>query len=1739
MAARDALWAGGRDEAVEVNQRALIDKVLARYSGEFTVFRELLQNSDDAQSKAVEIHFQTKAFAERGGDVERSEQNVTENELPDLKTALVHQWTFKNNGNIFGDGDWNRLKKIAEGNPDEEKIGAFGVGVCYRTFLLYFTDRPVGFYSLFSVTDDPFVTSGDKWMGFYWKDKKDQLFVKRGDIPSAAPSPWTTFEMVLRTPDTIPSAFDFTRFLASSLTFMEHLSSVSVFFDDKRLARLTKDSGAPRALSIPRGMRCKSTSGMMNVKAIQSTPLHIKAEVMRWVYSAGTQKPPPKPPVQTKPAPSSGFFGLTSFFSGFAATPQRAATPVPPPTPEPVNQLEVTETNVSLSIFSADVDVALARGLAVELERSTKKRPPQKLRYKLIYTAKDEYDASVQEDEKLTFATGSVFQGLRADLEGTGSARIFIGHATAQTTGLGGHMAARFIPTVERENIDLVDRTVAVWNRELLYVGGFLARSAYELELANIRTLWEGAESASASPDPTLRAWLHGRSLHAIRFFAFHQSTPSSDVSNLLEAAFFSCTPPETFPIISSAGIKSISDVRMPDPTFAAFLRNLPVLTDDVITGAPSTIAALERRNMIKYIGFQDVIKELRARPLTETELVPCLKWWTAMWMAQANQNGDIQHLLPIRTQFLDAAVLTTGTPGGPDEKIVPLSSVRTYINPRDAKLFKDRPVPDHVIPLTVTKAFSSTLGVISTSLPWRELTIADWVQHVTDPGVAAANPKYDISQSSAWAEELLVSVARACSTPSKMRDQVVDILRTKPCVPTSSGMKLPGEAYFENANIFHDLPVVKLTVKEKSIATFLNDLGVRKHVDLEVVFSRMVKTGDWTIADLIKYLVAVQASLTPLEIQKLKETKAFGKEGDSRVPEGQKPPRYRPCDLYEPLDEFRHLGLPIIDWGTISKWRSSSDEARFLFGLGLRRYPPLQDILTLAASNDANIRPLALKYFFDNFTSRYANYSPKDFASIAFVPATQNNVTRMTTTAEVFAKPEWAQLGFPVVQQSIREDALTKLKIREDPPTSQLVAYLERSPPKDKVEATKVFGIMAARISDFSSTELKSLSQMPIVPTTLQGAGKTASTQRLSPSQCYFDGQSRAQFHSKLFVFVDFGSQANSFLSACGTKHEPSVEEIANILLANPRDFYEKADGRDHFLIELRNLAVNRRLISSTTLARMKRSPVLLASQRKLKKATTKGRKSDDDLEEEDWELQYDLRKPDEIVIADDSNAYQFFGDSIFTAPQEDLLEGFYFELGSRRLTSLVREDYEKSGEVKNSNIASDTRSLILERLPLFLHEHTHTRTRVSYSWLNDPKNFIVKTFGKLVVTKSLNYGNVKPRSELASAAARQVPRGPIELWLAGNAQVDIVSTSLCRLLFDSPKVNDALLFMTILSTDIRALKRRGYNVDRILRQQKAQRQAAEEAQQKAQTKENTALISAPPPAVPPKGALAQAPNSAPTSSPSENRVSAENGGESKPLMQTHGDQNLARPRPASKIQNTLQNWRQKLAHPGTNGAPHGLPPMGVNGAGPSQAPNQPAYKGITPQSDISRNIDMAIKACTAENRDLLQNRERMQMVKEALNEGYCDINHGIDLSLAGQMGDMKVFIARSVREPASVMATKRDIIGRFINVIRPLASLYKLPPTSLHIFYDEDGPMVAFNRAASLFLNLRFYESWHDNDVRNGDSTQALISWYFTLAHEIAHNLVQPHNSEHEFYMSAICQEYIVPFGRLLSSP
>jgi hypothetical protein len=76
--------------------------------------------------------------------------------------------------------------------------------------------------------------------------------------------------MTVREPGPIPPAFDFTRFLVSSITFMAHLSEVSVYFDDKQLVRLSKDTGMPRDVPMLKGLNNICPDGIMTVRSVQT-----------------------------------------------------------------------------------------------------------------------------------------------------------------------------------------------------------------------------------------------------------------------------------------------------------------------------------------------------------------------------------------------------------------------------------------------------------------------------------------------------------------------------------------------------------------------------------------------------------------------------------------------------------------------------------------------------------------------------------------------------------------------------------------------------------------------------------------------------------------------------------------------------------------------------------------------------------------------------------------------------------------------------------------------------------------------------------------------------------------------------------------------------------------------------------------------------------------------------------------------------------------------------------------------------------------------------------------------------------------------------------------------------------------------------------------------------------------------------------------------------------------------------
>ena len=47
-----------------------------------------------------------------------------------------------------------------------------------------------------------------------------------------------------------------------------------------------------------------------------------------------------------------------------------------------------------------------------------------------------------------------------------------------------------------------------------------------------------------------------------------------------------------------------------------------------------------------------------------------------------------------------------------------------------------------------------------------------------------------------------------------------------------------------------------------------------------------------------------------------------------------------------------------------------------------------------------------------------------------------------------------------------------------------------------------------------------------------------------------------------RTYTFVDFGNKANNFLRACGVKNEPNIQEIADLLVQDPKRFLELAGG-------------------------------------------------------------------------------------------------------------------------------------------------------------------------------------------------------------------------------------------------------------------------------------------------------------------------------------------------------------------------------------------------------------------------------------------------------------------------------------------------------------------------------------------------------------------------------------------------
>ena len=113
---------------------------------------------------------------------------------------------------------------------------------------------------------------------------------------------------------------------------------------------------------------------------------------------------------------------------------------------------------------------------------------------------------------------------------------------------------------------------------------------------------------------------------------------------------------------------------------------------------------------------------------------------------------------------------------------------------------------------------------------------------------------------------------------------------------------------------------------------------------------------------------------------------------------------------------------------------------------------------------------------------------------------------------------------------------------------------------------------------------------------------------------------------------------------------------------------------------------------------------------------------------------------------------------------------------MGCRRLSTVIQGRYEDSPQISDTKTCSEIRSLILQRLPLFLQKCSHSpsdRTRIP-----SHDNFSVVERERLLVHKTLIVGgDSTPRKQDLWAAITEYNKneGRIELCLSRHTKRDM----------------------------------------------------------------------------------------------------------------------------------------------------------------------------------------------------------------------------------------------------------------------------------------------------------------------------------------------------------------------------
>lgn len=419
--------------------------------------------------------------------------------------------------------------------------------------------------------------------------------------------------MKLREPLELPEYDQFGQFLCKSLLFTYSLSKAAFSVDNQIILKCEKVLSPPSALNFS---SYKTASGLFNLSAFESRFVQMSLEKN---YKS------PEPEMDTSSA-SSVFSSIWKMAQNKFTEKGKEEAALEAKLRQPGNY------HLFLNHYRATASVKASNKFASEMERTTKKKPFQNINIDIIYVNWEQLNAT--DDAKSTngIKVSTKHPIFSKIIPFPSNGKVFIGFETHQTSGIGIHFTAPFIPTVERESIDFVDGCLKIWNIELIQMTGRLCRLIYESQINNLSSI------------QTKNYFL--KSKHVMEAFNFKSSTPSGLISFSLFDEFLRSK--EELRLPSSHGFVGASQLRHVPEEMLKFVRNTPRIPDEIATECQEFLNKLAAKynnssslSTIRTISVKDVIDfELRGKPrMEEKRMVECLKWWMRILGDAYNPN--------------------------------------------------------------------------------------------------------------------------------------------------------------------------------------------------------------------------------------------------------------------------------------------------------------------------------------------------------------------------------------------------------------------------------------------------------------------------------------------------------------------------------------------------------------------------------------------------------------------------------------------------------------------------------------------------------------------------------------------------------------------------------------------------------------------------------------------------------------------------------------------------------------------------------------------------------------------------------------------------------------------------------------------------------------------------------------------------------------------------------------------